>query len=79
MIKILHNDFDAQSRRFVGDFLALGREDVEVINWYNDAEQRAWVDGGGTLEICAFPTVIIGEVMLVMPSVEDVLAEVNRV
>lgn len=77
MITVLHNDFDAGSRRFVGELLALGREDVQVINWYNSADLQQWIDAGGTLQVCAFPTVIVGEVELITPTVQEVLEVVN--
>lgn len=72
-ITILHNDFDASSRKFVVDMQALGRTDVEVVNWYNNAEQSLWIENGGTLEICAFPTVVIGDMVLTTPTVAEVL------
>ncbi len=78
-MKILHNQFDIVSKQFVDDMLETGRTDIEVVNWYNPDDLQAWIDNGGTLKVCAFPTVIIGDAMLVMPSVEDVLAEVNHV
>ena len=76
-VKILHNEYDAQSRRFVADMLATGRTDIEVINWYNPEDLQAWIDNGGTLEVCAFPTVMIGDAMMMNPSVADVVAAIS--
>lgn len=78
---VLHNPHDKASRDFVENHT--GPEDI-IWDWYDPTQQRAWVEAGGTLEISAFPSVIVGEAQHVIRSpetlseVEERVAEINE-
>lgn len=53
MITILHSPYDRMSSSFV-----LSNPGYPVVNWYDDASRQAWIDGGGTNQLSAFPSVV---------------------
>lgn len=53
MMIILSNTYDSGCVRWIEDNAP---PDIRVVDWYRDRD--AWVAGGGTVQVSAFPSVV---------------------